>query len=124
MKKIVAAVGTILLADLVMSLDNVIAVAAVAKGDSLLLILGLGISIPLVVFGSTLMIRLAERFPIIVLVGATLIGWVGRGNDHRHALHRPSNPTHGHRGQCRLGRGRRDVAWLPDQPKCWRSATR
>ncbi len=74
---IVAAVGTILLADLVMSLDNVIAVAAVAKGDSLLLILGLGISIPLVVFGSTLMIRLMERFPIIVLLGATLIGWVG-----------------------------------------------
>lgn len=72
-----AAVRTILIADLVMSLDNVIAVAAAAKGDMVLLILGLAISIPLVIFGSTLMIKLMERFPIIVTVGAGLIGWVG-----------------------------------------------
>ena len=72
-----AAVRTILIADLVMSLDNVIAVAAAAKGDTLLLILGLAISIPLVIFGSTIMIRLMERFPIIVTLGAALIGWVG-----------------------------------------------
>lgn len=74
---LIAAVRTILIADLVMSLDNVIAVAAAAKGDTLLLILGLLISIPLVIFGSTLMIRLMERFPIIVTLGAALIGWVG-----------------------------------------------
>ena len=73
----VAAVRTILIADLVMSLDNVIAVAAAAKGSMLLLILGLAISIPLVIFGSTLMIKLMERFPVIVLAGAALIGWVG-----------------------------------------------
>jgi predicted tellurium resistance membrane protein TerC len=60
-----------------MSLDNVIAVAAAAKGNMALLILGLAISIPLVIFGSTLMIRLMERFPVIILLGAALIGWVG-----------------------------------------------
>jgi YjbE family integral membrane protein len=74
---LMAAVRTILIADLVMSLDNVIAVAAAAKGSMLLLVLGLAISIPLVVFGSTLMIRLMERYPFIVTLGAALIGWVG-----------------------------------------------
>ncbi|MEG0937315.1 MAG: TerC family protein [Comamonas sp.] len=80
-----AAVRTILLADFVMSLDNVIAVAAAAGGNVLLLILGLAISIPLVVFGSTLMIKLMARFPIIVTLGAALIGWVAGetiANDH------------------------------------------
>jgi len=72
-----AAIRTILIADLVMSLDNVIAVAAAAKGDEVLLIIGLAISIPLVIFGSTLMIKLMERFPIIITLGAALIGWVG-----------------------------------------------
>jgi len=74
---LLAAVRTILIADVVMSLDNVIAVAAAAKGNELLLLLGLAISIPLVIFGSTLMIKLMERFPIIVTLGAALIGWVG-----------------------------------------------
>lgn len=70
------AIRTILIADLVMSLDNVIAVAAAAQGNMVLLILGLAISIPLVIFGSTLMIKLMERFPVIVTLGAALIGWV------------------------------------------------
>ncbi len=74
---LMAAVRTILIADLVMSLDNVIAVAAAAKGDETLLIIGLAISIPLVIFGSTLMIKLMERYPVIILLGAALIGWVG-----------------------------------------------
>ena len=74
---LMAAVRTILIADLVMSLDNVIAVAAAAKGSMVLLVLGLAISIPLVIFGSTLMIKLMERFPVIVMLGAALIGWVG-----------------------------------------------
>jgi YjbE family integral membrane protein len=74
---LLAAVHTILLADLVMSLDNVVAVAAAAQGSMVLLVLGLAISIPLVIFGSTLMIKLMERFPIIVMLGAALIGWVG-----------------------------------------------
>ncbi|MBK6650106.1 MAG: TerC family protein [Betaproteobacteria bacterium] len=72
-----AAIRTILIADLVMSLDNVIAVAAAAKGSTTLLVIGLAISIPLVIFGSTLMIKLMSRFPIIVTLGAALIGWVG-----------------------------------------------
>ncbi|KAB2906777.1 MAG: TerC family protein [Burkholderiaceae bacterium] len=74
---LMAAVRTILIADLVMSLDNVIAVAAAAQGSMVLLVLGLAISIPLVIFGSALMIKLMERFPIIVVLGAGLIGWVG-----------------------------------------------
>ena len=72
-----AAIRTILIADLVMSLDNVIGVAAAAKGSMTLLILGLAISIPLVVFGSSMMIKLMTRFPIVVTFGACLIGWVG-----------------------------------------------
>ncbi|MBF5004929.1 TerC family protein [Diaphorobacter caeni] len=70
------AIRTILLADLVMSLDNVIAVAAAAQGNMVLLVLGLAISIPLVIFGSTLIIKIMDRFPAIVTLGAALIGWV------------------------------------------------
>jgi predicted tellurium resistance membrane protein TerC len=72
----IAAVRTILIADLVMSLDNVIAVAAAAKGSTLLLILGLAISIPLIIYASTILIKLMERFPVIITIGAALIGWV------------------------------------------------
>lgn len=71
-----AAMKTILVADLVMSLDNVIAVAAAAKGSLTLLIMGLAISIPLVIFGSTLLLKVMERFPIIISIGAALLGWV------------------------------------------------
>ena len=70
------AIRTILIADLVMSLDNVLAVAAAAKGDNLLLMLGLGISIPLVIFGSTVILRLMDRFPIIITLGAAILGYV------------------------------------------------
>jgi YjbE family integral membrane protein len=73
---LIAAIKTILIADLVMSLDNVIAVAAAAKGSLLLLILGLAISIPLVVFGATILMKLMERWPIIITIGAGLLGWV------------------------------------------------
>ena len=73
---LLTAIKTILIADLVMSLDNVIAVAAAAGGSVVLLILGLAISIPLVIFGATLLIKLMERFPVIITIGAGLIGWV------------------------------------------------
>ena len=73
---IVAAVRTILVADLVMSLDNVIAVAAAAKGSIPLLIAGLAISIPLIIFGSTVILKLMERFPVIVTLGGALLGYV------------------------------------------------
>src|SRR5216683_766029 len=74
--QLLSAIKTILVADLVMSLDNVIAVAAAAGGSVLLLILGLAISIPLVIFGATLLIKLMERFPVIITIGGALIGWV------------------------------------------------
>jgi len=73
---LIAAIRTILIADLVMSIDNVIAVAAAAQGSYLLLVLGLAISIPLVVFGATLLVHLMERYPVIITVGAGLIGFV------------------------------------------------
>jgi YjbE family integral membrane protein len=71
-----AAIRTILVADLVMSLDNVLAVAAAAKGNVTLLIVGLAVSIPLIIFGSTLLIKVMERFPIIITVGAALLGFL------------------------------------------------
>ena len=71
-----AAIKTILLADLVMSLDNVIAVAAAAKGNTVLLVIGLAISIPLVVFASRMLLVLMDRFPVIITLGAALLGWV------------------------------------------------
>lgn len=70
------AVRTILLADLVMSLDNVLAVAAAAQGNTLLLVIGLAVSIPLIVFGSTLILKVMERFPVIIIAGAALLGWL------------------------------------------------
>jgi YjbE family integral membrane protein len=73
---LLAAVRTILVADLVMSLDNVLAVAAAAKGNVVLLILGLGISIPLIIFGSTLLLKVMERFPVIITLGAALLGFL------------------------------------------------
>jgi YjbE family integral membrane protein len=73
---LVAAIRTILVADLVMSLDNVLGVAAAAKGSFALLVIGLGISIPLVIFGANMLLRLMERFPVIITIGAALIGYV------------------------------------------------
>jgi YjbE family integral membrane protein len=71
-----AAIRTILIADLVMSLDNVLAVAAAAKGNLPLLVIGLLISIPLIVFGATLLTKVMERFPIIITIGAALLGFL------------------------------------------------
>lgn len=70
------AVKTIVIADAVMSLDNVIAIAAAAKSDMLLLIIGLAISIPMIVFGSTLVLKAINRFPILVTAGAALLGYI------------------------------------------------
>ena len=71
-----AAIRTIIIADAVMSLDNAIAIAAAAKGDTTLIILGLLISIPLIIFGATLIMALLQRFPIIVVAGGGLLGWI------------------------------------------------
>ncbi len=70
------AVVTILIADLVMSTDNVLATAGASKGDLLLLIIGLATSIPLVVFASGILSRLMDRFPVIVYLGAAVLGKV------------------------------------------------
>ena len=71
-----AAVRTVAIADAVMSLDNVLAIAAVANGSMLLLILGLAISIPLIVAGASLLMRVLDRWPVLVWAGAVLLGWV------------------------------------------------
>ena len=70
------AIRTIIIADAVMSLDNAIAIAAAAKGDTVLIVLGLLISIPLIVFGATLIMWLLNRFPIIVVAGGGLLGYI------------------------------------------------
>jgi len=70
------AIGTILMADLVMSLDNVLGVAGASNGNMLLLLLGLATSIPIVVCASKLITRLMDRFPIIVVLGAAVLGRV------------------------------------------------
>ena len=70
------AIKTIIVADLVMSLDNVIGVAAAAKGNTVLLVIGLAVSIPLIIYGSTLILKLMTRFPVIITIGAGLLGWV------------------------------------------------
>ena len=73
------AVRTIALADMVMSLDNVIAIAAAARGSIALIIFGLVLSVPLIIFGATLIITLLQRAPALVWAGAGLLGWVAGG---------------------------------------------
>ncbi len=73
--RISEAIRTIIIADFVMSLDNVLAVAGAADGNLLLIMLGLAVSIPLIIWGSQLLMRLMNRFPIIVLLGAALLGY-------------------------------------------------
>jgi len=75
------AIRTILVADLVMSLDNVLAVAAAAEAGPpeakmTLLVIGLAISIPIVIFGSTVVLKMMEKFPVIITLGAALLGWI------------------------------------------------
>lgn len=72
---LIAAIKTIIFADLIMSLDNVLAIAGVAQGSILLIVIGLTISIPLIIFGSQILMKLMNRFPIIVTLGAALLGY-------------------------------------------------
>jgi YjbE family integral membrane protein len=74
--KLWKAVQTVAIADIVMSLDNVLAIAAVAKGNNTLMILGLLISIPMIVAGAQLIMKVLERFPILVWFGAALLGYL------------------------------------------------
>ena len=82
--KLLTAIKTIVVADVVMSLDNVIAIAAAAKNagqshELLLVILGLLISVPIIVGGSQLVMKLMGRFPIIIVLGGMLLGWIAGG---------------------------------------------
>ena len=70
------AVRIVAIADVVMSLDNVIAIAAAAKGSWVLIIFGLVISVPLIVAGSAILMAVLERYPILVWAGAALLGWI------------------------------------------------
>ena len=74
--RLMVAIRTIIVADLVMSLDNVIGVAGAAKGSGLLIVFGLVVSIPLVIVGAQLIMKLIERFPILVIAGGGLLGFV------------------------------------------------
>jgi YjbE family integral membrane protein len=81
--KLFAAIKTIIVADLVMSVDNVIAIAGAAQNagehSTLLVVLGLLISIPIIVWGSTIVIKLMARFPVIIVAGGMLLGWIAGG---------------------------------------------
>jgi YjbE family integral membrane protein len=79
--KLLAAIKTIIVADLVMSIDNVIAIAGAAQGAAdhhqmPLVIFGLLVSIPIIVWGSQLVIKLMDRFPSIITLGGMLLGWI------------------------------------------------
>ena len=73
---LIGAIKTIIVADAVMSLDNVIAIAAASKDSMALVIFGLVVSIPIIVFGSQLVLKLMDRFPIVILGGGALLGWI------------------------------------------------
>lgn len=84
-----AAIWTIIVADAVMSLDNAIAIAAAARGDFTLIVIGLVISIPIIILGATLISKLLDRYSWLGLVGAALIGWIAgevMGGDGRHEM--------------------------------------
>lgn len=70
------AVKTIVVADAVMSLDNVVAVAGAANGNMALVVFGIVISIPMILFGSQFVMRLMDRFPMVITLGAALLGWI------------------------------------------------
>ena len=74
---LLAAIKTIIIADFVMSLDNSVAIAAVANGDIPLVIFGLLLSVPIIIWGSSLILKLIDRYPVIIYIGAILIGWIG-----------------------------------------------
>jgi YjbE family integral membrane protein len=99
--KLMAAIKTIIVADFVMSLDNVIAIAGAAEqADPAqrtgLIIFGLLVSVPFIVFGSQLILKLLDRFPIIILLGGGLLGWIAGGliiGDKVLTGYVPQNPT-------------------------------
>lgn len=88
------AVKTIIIADFVMSLDNVLGVAAAAKGNTYLLVFGLLISIPLIAWSSQLVLKLIDRFPVIIYAGGALLGYVAGEMLVSEALFKPLLEAH------------------------------
>jgi len=76
---LMAAIKTVIVADAVMSLDNVIAVAGASHGSMLLVTLGILVSIPIVVWGSRLVLAMMDHFPVVITLGAALLGWIAGG---------------------------------------------
>jgi len=76
---LIGAIKTVIVADAVMSIDNVIAVAGAANGSMMLVVFGILVSIPIVVWGSQLVLKLMDRFPIVITAGGALLGWIGGG---------------------------------------------
>lgn len=97
--RLMAAVKTIIVADFVMSLDNVIAIAGAAEHADPsqrtgLIVFGLLVSVPFIVFGSQLILKLLDRFPVIVLLGAALLGWIAGGLVAGDVWVKPHLPDH------------------------------
>lgn len=76
-ESLLSAIMTIVAADLMLSVDNVIAITAAAKGDFWLIAFGILVSMPIMFFGASLLAKLIERFPVMVYIGAALVAWVG-----------------------------------------------
>ncbi|WP_342462786.1 TerC family protein [Ureibacillus sp. FSL K6-8385] len=74
-KTFLGAVWTIMLADFLMGIDNIIAIAGASSGNMLLVVIGLLISIPIIVWGSTIVIRIIEKFPVVIYLGAAILAW-------------------------------------------------
>lgn len=75
-KNLIGAIRTIIIADFVMSLDNSVAIAAAADGNMYLVLFGLLLSIPIIIWGSSFILKLIDKFPIIIYLGAALLGWI------------------------------------------------
>ena len=94
--RLLSAVKTVIIADLVMSLDNVLGVAAAANGSVILLTFGLLVSIPLVIVGSQLILKVIERFPVLIIAGGALLGYIAGEMFVREAVLVPWIDGHAH----------------------------
>ena len=74
---LLGAIQTIIIADFVMSLDNALAIAAASKGSMFLVVFGLVVSVPIIIGGSAIILKMMERYPFIITLGAGLLGWLG-----------------------------------------------
>lgn len=78
-KNLLGAIKTIIIADFVMSLDNSVAIAAAANGNMYLVVFGLLLSIPIIIWGSSIILKIIDRFPVIIYLGSALLGWIAGG---------------------------------------------